>query len=261
MDNIVGYLEQLDFTAFEAKVYVTIFESGAIAPRDLAQKLEINRTQVYPALDFLMDKGLVMKMVKHSQTLFAVTDPKDSLPMLVAKKAHDLHGIKEELPSVLALLEGPQSEEKEEDDVEIKYYQGKAGVKKIYREALESKELRSYVNIGIMYDYLPDNSILFSEALRTNKEIKILEIIEDSAISREQTAFQTQSAENERYFYKFLPKDVKLFSADTLIYDGKVSIINVGHKMTGVVFKNSDYYNNTKQLFDFNWRMLPEIKK
>lgn len=261
MDNIISYLEELNFTQGETKIYLTLAETGAITPRDLAQKLGMQRTQVYPSLDLLIEKGLVMKMIKGSQTHFAITEPKDSLPALIIQKAHNLQEKKAGLPAILVTLEKLQGEKKENDDAEIRYYKGKAGIKKIYREALEAKELRSYVNIGIMYKMLPDNSVLFSEALKTNKELTMYEIIEDSPISREQTQLQTNNADHERYFYKFLPKDIKLFAADTLIYDGKVSIINAKENPTGVVFKNSDYYNNTKQLFDFNWEMLSEKEK
>jgi hypothetical protein len=63
-----------------------------------------------------------------------------------------------------------------------------------------------------------------------------------------------------RHFYKLLLKDVRLTANDILIYDGKVAIINTGDKenVTGVVLENRDYYNNSVQLFDLLWRLLPE---
>ena len=69
------------------------------------------------------------------------------------------------------------------------------------------------------------------------------------------------SSQNERYFFKFLPHDIKLSSADILIYDGKVGIINVKNKITGVVFKNNEYFMNSKVLFDLIWKMLPAPKE
>lgn len=55
---------------------------------------------------------------------------------------------------------------------------------------------------------------------------------------------------------------MKLTSNDILIYDGKVSIINIKDKnnIEGVVLCNQDYYNNSKQLFDLLWRMLPRLE-
>ena len=62
------------------------------------------------------------------------------------------------------------------------------------------------------------------------------------------------------HFSKTLPLDIKLTANDILIYDGKVAIINIGDKndISGVVLQNKDYYNNSIQLFDLLWRLLPE---
>jgi sugar-specific transcriptional regulator TrmB len=258
MDNIISYLEQLELTPSEAKTYSTIAETGPITARDLAQRSGMHYTQVYRSLDVLFKKGLVVKMVKASQTHFALTEPKESLPALIVQKANDLQVIKEGLPAVLRTLRKTQSEEKETDDVEIKYYKGKAGVKKIYKEALEAKELRSYANLSEMEGVFPENLTLFSNAFQDNPQLKMYEIVEDSPASRQQTQL---SSLNERYFYKFISNKVKLAPADTLIYDGKVSIINVKNEITGVVLSNPEYYNNTKELFDFIWGILPDPKR
>ena len=99
------------------------------------------------------------------------------------------------------------------------------------------------------------------EALKKNNEIQIYEIIDGSPESRAKTNSFGQSVKTlERYTYKFLPDNVSLTAADILIYDGYVSIINIGERPTGVVLKNNDYYKNSKELFDFIWQLLPENK-
>lgn len=57
--------------------------------------------------------------------------------------------------------------------------------------------------------------------------------------------------------------EMKLTAEDIIIFDGKVAIINVRDKITGVVIHNIDYYNNSKELFDYIWNTLPEpeVKK
>jgi hypothetical protein len=60
--------------------------------------------------------------------------------------------------------------------------------------------------------------------------------------------------------WKFLPEDIRLTANDILIYNGKVAIINIKDEdnIEGVVLENRDYYNNSVQLFDLLWRLLPE---
>lgn len=258
--NVTHYLELLDISEDEAQVYLKLLQTGAISGRDLAKTLGIPRTTVYNYLDLLIEKGLVMKLVSGSRTQFAANQPTDCLPFLVDQKVQASKQIQDGLPHILDTLQEtfPRENTKTISEAEIKYYKGKNGVKKIYEEALQARELRSYVNIAIMYETLPENSQVFAHALKNNKTLKMYEIIEDSAISREQTEFQTKNANHERYFYKFLPKEVKLSAADTLIYDGKVAVINVRNQITGVVFQNTDHYNNLKALFDSYWNMLPD---
>ena len=263
MKVVTEYLEQLDLSESEAKLYLTLLEIGPLDVRTLAQRLGIKRTTAYTYTDQLIERGFVIKLVEKSVTKVAAIQPEESLPYLVEQKAQVSKTMQNALPQIIDALHTafPLKNRKTSEEPEIKYYKGKLGVKKIYEDALQSKELRSYVNVAIMYDHLPENSLVFAKALKENTTIKIFEIIEDSAISRKQTEYQTNNANQEGYRYKFLPQEVKLSAADTLIYDNKVAIINVGDTITGVVLHNSDYYKNSRELFDFNWRMLPEVKK
>ena len=102
-----------------------------------------------------------------------------------------------------------------------------------------------------------DNAGVFENAFKTNKKLTWWEFIygSDSAI---EISDQIISG-TDRYLYRYMPKYLKLSSEDILIYDGKVAIINVEDKISGVVLSNSAYYYNSKELFDFNWRTLPEV--
>ena len=64
---------------------------------------------------------------------------------------------------------------------------------------------------------------------------------------------------NKRYSYKFIPEDLKLSSEDILMYDGKVAIVNYRGKVSSIVLQSADFYNNLKELFDFIWKMIPEV--
>lgn len=99
---------------------------------------------------------------------------------------------------------------------------------------------------------------LFDDAFIYNPKVEMYEIVEDSPEARKQIKNSAK-----KHFWKFLPDDIKLTANDILIYDGKVAIINIADKdnVTGVVLENRDYYNNSVQLFDLLWRLLPEPNK
>jgi sugar-specific transcriptional regulator TrmB len=257
-EALINYLKKLDLSESEAKLYITILSVGGKTFRELAQILGVNRSTTFVNTESLVEKGLVIKVVKDSKTLIIPNEPKLILQNLVDKQIKYAKTIQEQLPDIANELQKKYSPFEKIDNIEIKHYKGKLGIRKIYEEALKAETLCSYVNLTILHNALPDNLHIFLNSKNNNKNIKIFEIIEDSNISRKEIRLQTNS---KNFFFKLLPKDVKLSAADTLIYNNKVAIINVGKQITGVVLHNVDYYNNTKAIFDSYWNILPKPDK
>jgi predicted transcriptional regulator len=253
MDNtIINYLEQLGLSEFETKLYLTILETSPKSVQELARMLEINRTTAYLHIDRLIEKELVMKVIKGGNKLIVPNKPTDILNDLLNKKAESVTTMQKNLSTIAGKLTAKYSLVKEVDEVDVKYYKGKFGVKTIYKDALKTNELRSYVNFesGIVF---PDIDKKFFEIFDKNPDFIMYELFADTPIAR-----QYPLLHKKRYFRKFIPPDVRLSRADTLIYDGKVSIVNFDNKIVGTVLQNRDYYINAKGMFDFVWKLLPE---
>ena len=77
-DKIIEYLKQLDLSEIEAELYLILLNKGPVSVRDLAEMSGIKRTTAYIYIDQLVDKGLVMKMVRESKRLVAANQPKAS---------------------------------------------------------------------------------------------------------------------------------------------------------------------------------------
>ena len=251
MNTIIDYLKQLDLSDAEAKLYLTLIQTGPNNVRDLAQTVNIKRTTAYFYIDQLIEKGLIMKIIRGSKKLISANDP-ENLHYLVEKKLDSARIVKQNLPTILEDLKATLPEDKEIDNAEIRYYKGLPGIRKIYEDAFKAKELRSYVKVETNGGLFTDNVDLFNQALKTNKNLTVKEIIYDSpdATIDAQKILQ----KNERYTYKLMPKKLNLTSGDTLIYDGKVAIIDYKGHMHGVILHNTDYFNNSKELFDFIWK-------
>ncbi len=257
MKSIVEYLEQLEFSKIEAELYVLLLESGPMSVAELAKKEKINRTTAYAYIDSLFGKGVIAKVKGISNKIAA--NPPEYLNYLVEQKLSAARILQGKLPPIISALHTSFPRSKINSNSEIKYYKGRNGVKAIYGECLKARELRSYYNASDIVNVFPENFQVFSDSFRRNQEIKMYEICEDSPQARKEIEL-AYGKENKRYFWKLLPEDIKLTSNDILIYDGKVSIINIKDKnnIEGVVLSNQDYYNNSKQLFDLLWRFLPE---
>jgi len=255
MNNLVDYLKQLDLSDVEAKLYLTLLKTGPTSVRDLAQTIDIKRTTAYFYIDQLVEKGLIMKLVKGSKKLVAANEP-ENLKTLVETKLQQANEIQKSFPDILKMLNSTVSQGTNSNNAEVKYYKGKNGVKKIYEEALKATELRSYVNLTEIEKIFPENFALFDNAFKNNQQLMMYEIVEDSPLALERSK---SSSQNNRYSYKVFPQDVKLQSTDILISDGNISIIHLKDTIYGLVLHNNELYNNFKILFDFIWEILPEL--
>lgn len=252
MEKLIEYLKQLELSELEAKLYLTLLKTGPVSVRDLAADIEIKRTTAYLYIDQLLEKGLVIKAVKGSRKLIAAEDP-SALEQLVEKKVTQAKEVQVHFPDILKTISASIPEGKDIGDSEIKYYKGKNGVKKIYDEVLKANEIRSYVNIEEIADVFPSNFEIFDNALKQNPKMMMYEVVENSPLAKKR--FEGIE-KRDRYFYKFLPEDMKLRAQDILIYDGKVAIINLKDNTHGIILSNADLYNNLKVLFDFTWKIL-----
>jgi len=258
MDKIVDYLKQLDLSDVEARLYLTLLQTGPASVRDLALTIDIKRTTTYFYIDQLVEKGLIMKLVKGSKKLVAANDP-ENLKTLVDAKIASAKMVQQGFPNILKRLSISLPKESNTTDAEIKFYKGLHNIRKLYDEAFKGNEFRSYAKVEEKETLSPDNPGLFQKAFQKNNKLKVWEIIYDSAYSR-QHAIKKLSKMNSRYFYKFMPKNLKwsITSEDILIYDGKVVIIDYRGNASCVVLQSKDFYNNFKELFDFIWRIIPE---
>lgn len=255
MNKTIDYLKQLDLSDVEAKLYLTLLQTGPTSVRDLAQTIDIKRTTAYFYIDELVDKGLIMKLVRGSKKLVAANEP-ENLQSLIEEKISEAKKVQKELPDILKMLTTIVPEGNNMQDTDIRAYKGIMNARKIYEECLRANEVRAYVKIKESETLFPDNLPVFKNAFKKNKNLKVWEIIYDSR-STTKDAERVESI-SERYFYKYTPAHLKLSSEDILIYDGKVAIINYRGGKTSVVLQSQDFYNNFKELFDFMWNVLSE---
>lgn len=255
--RLIDYLERLGLCELEVKLYVALLETGPIAVRDLADFVRIKRTRSYMYINSLIDKGLIIKVVTNSHNQVMVNTPDFALEKLVEDKVKSISSIQTDLSAVLHHLHSLSIPE-DHSQAEIKYYKGKAGVKRIYEEALRAQELRSYVNIADIEEVFPENFKLFDDAFKKNPKLTMFEIIEESPLAKEKSKVAIQ---NSRYHYKFFPNGKKITSTDIMIYDGNVSFINLKKAINGVVLRNIDLYNSFITLFDYMWDTLPDTNK
>src|SRR3989344_594532 len=138
-------LKQAGLTQNEAIVYKTLLELGPSLAGQISRKSGLHRRSVYDTTEILIKKGLIGYILKNNRRLFQVSSPKRFLELIKEKEKE----IEEIIPEMLSFYE--KTKEKEETN----FYKGKQGLKTVFEEQLESKEILILGASESAFDILP----------------------------------------------------------------------------------------------------------
>jgi len=254
MKKVQDYLEQLGLSPIEAKIYQGLLKHGPTTVKDLAACVGLNRVTTHFQINNLINKGLVIQIKKAARRQVAA-EPPERLQYFIEQKEKQIRQLRNEFPDFLKTVEQNLPKNVKDEEVEVKFYRGKQGVKLLYEDVLNAKELRSYVNSKELIKVFPENTDKFINMHHTRENMVVWEIMNKSTLLEAKKYIDRMV--KERYHAKFVPANMDLSIIDNMIYDGKVAIVNAREDPTGMIIINNDYYENAKAIFDFVWKMLP----
>src|SRR3989344_4820509 len=142
--DIEASLKKLGLSGNESKVYLELLKRGSISANELAKKLGFDRTLTYQVLNNLAEKGLVNYIVKENKKYFEPSKPENLL-----------NPIKEKESLALSIIPQLKSIEKiQEQEQEVKVYEGKNGLRVLLEDVLKSKNVFIFGATGKSYDIL-----------------------------------------------------------------------------------------------------------
>ena len=89
-------LQELGLSITESKVYLALLDLGSGLAGEITKKSQINRTNVYDALERLIEKGLVSYVVSANRKIFEPVNP-ERLKEILEEKEENLKKILPEL--------------------------------------------------------------------------------------------------------------------------------------------------------------------
>ena len=121
-------LEQLGLTKAEKETYLVLLKSGPQIASKVAEQLQIQRPNVYDALDRLIDKGLANYVIKSGKKHFQATSP-EKLKDYVDGLKKDLEEKETKVTSLISQLKKLAPLQKSKISVET--YEGKEGMRTV----------------------------------------------------------------------------------------------------------------------------------
>ncbi|MCR4335598.1 MAG: hypothetical protein NUV57_03625 [archaeon] len=134
---IENNLEKLGFSPSEIKVYLYLIERESSYANRISAETELNRTNVYEALDRLVTKGIV-STISHNKVKSYKTEPPESLKQIVLAKEAELKETMQSLTKDISKLRKPVHAKK--DSLEAGIFTGRKGLRILFEEILETNK-------------------------------------------------------------------------------------------------------------------------
>lgn len=254
MQKITDYLLGLGLKHQEAQVYQGFLDLGAGTVKDAAEHLAINRIVVHTHVETLIQKGLLTE-TRNGGRRQIVAEPPDHLKYLLEKKVEEAESWQKRFPEILNVFHSSYPRRKKEEDVELKFYQGKQGVELVYDQILKAENVYSFADLEKYYEVFPNTQDVWKNALEKNPQREEWDILVDSPLAR-----RIAQEPFERYHVKFLPKGIvfKNFDfVDYVIFDEKVAIIKLSMEHpTATLLDSQDIAMSLMALHKTIWNLI-----
>ena len=225
-------LKEAGLTENESKVYLALIDLGPSLAGQISRKAGLHRRTVYDTTEMLIKKGLVGYILRNNRRLFQASNPERILE-IVREKENVLS------PIILGLQEKfSKTREKEETN----FYKGKEGLKTVFEDQLNAKEILILGASPKAYETL---QFYFKWYDQTRKERKIKARI----IAQDRNIKRVPLAE-----IRYLPEKYSN-PVSVNIYGDKVAIILWASQPLAIVIKNREVSEGYKNYFELMWQI------
>jgi sugar-specific transcriptional regulator TrmB len=240
MTSIQKTLENLGLSEKEVRVYLACLELGSASVSEVAEKAGLKRTSVYNFLEEMVGKGFLSEIKRDDQILLTAEDPK----VLENKAQKNLASVQSILPELSAMFNQPDNKPK------IRFYQGIAGIRKIYEETLKSKEpIYAFSDFEKMMPLMERWMWRYAER-RAERGIKFITIAKDGPWARKAEA---RSEEHMREMK--IVKNIE-FDTEINIYENKAAILSFERPFAGLIVEDVAIARTLKSVWLMLWSSI-----
>ncbi len=244
------FIEQLrtyGMSEKEAKVYVSLLQTGPATANATAEKSGIIRTTTYDVLKTLKEQGIISVITKNKIQHYEAAEP-EKLVQILEEKKRTVLGILDELKKIkITTTSKPKFE----------LYEGKEGVKTVHQDIIEQGQpLEAFSNTKQIAELLPQYAPNFTKQ-RVQKGISIQLLSEENDESKELKKNDGKELRETKFI-----EGMKNIPITQYIYGDNVAVINTGAlEPQGIIIRNKDYAKAQSQIFKILWSRLNERKK
>ena len=236
-------LQDLGLSPNEAKIYEALLGLGEASVNTISIKTKVNRSNVYDAMERLVEKGLASDIFATGQKFYKAIHPRRLLEILKEKEAV--------VEKILPILE--KKYEKEHEEEEAFFHRGIQGYKNYMFDIL--KEKKPYYCVGGKGMWFDPRLKFFMP--KFDRERKKSDICFRHIFDAEMKGKVKEPLEFEKNEYRFLPKKYssnltfEFFGDYLVIYSGSGTYGRLKEEPTLFVLKSKEVTKGFRKLFDF----------
>ncbi|MFH0739863.1 MAG: helix-turn-helix domain-containing protein [bacterium] len=239
-------LKNIGLSEKEITIYLACLELGDSTTIQISQKAGFKRTTTYSIIESLLKKGFLSKFEDARGQKFSAEPPEKLISSLQQKEKQ----LMEAIPNLLAIS-------KAESNIrpEVKFYQGKDGLKAAYEDTLayceKGSEILTYISIDDFYNVLSDYAQSYLQR-------RIAKGITMRAISHKTEYAKIHQANDKKELRqtKLLDKTEWPVSIEKNIYKDKVALMNFRGFQFGIIIKSPQIANSERAMFNLLWDKL-----
>lgn len=250
-NKVVGYFKQLGLDQDQALVYLFLLQNGSSSVLDISRGIKTGRTKLYPLLDDLANKQLVVINERHYGTSYQAQRP-EVIEFLVSEHERKAEALRSSLPAALNILKN--LEHTSPTQTKIVEYRGIDGLKQMnYNLSKASDEYRVFELAGLD-KHLGKH---FADKMRQrfkDRNLKSFDITNNK--SRRAEADPSDMSTHIRY----IDPEIFAIEFEVYIYDNCVGLLNYDQTdIFGVEIYSEKLARQQKSLFNMLWQQAKTL--
>ncbi len=243
--NPLQALESIGLSTKQTALYLAALELGQTSITELAKKANLKRPTTYLILEELKKRGLVNSIIKGRRTWYGAEEPQ-KLMGLIAEKQRALLG-------VLPVLEALNNQRV--DKPQVRFYEGKEGVLRIYEEMFTTKEMRFWGSVAGATEHVPEVVSWFTKLSHREKPT-VYDLLADTPADRA----YARRVVRPGYQVRFFPKAEKLV-VDSMLAENKLSFCAFSPEPHGLIIESESIAASFKVLWKLAWQGAQTYKR
>jgi sugar-specific transcriptional regulator TrmB len=239
-------IKSAGLTENEAIVYTALLELGARPAGIISRKTGLHRRVIYDVTERLIKKGLIGYIIENNRKIFSASNPRRFLQIIDEERQK----INQIIQNMLEFYNSEKQKQKEE----TLFFKGKSGLKSVFEDQLEDKDVKDILIISpprLAYDVLPFYFKWF-DIKRKKKKIKARIIFQKPKGEKLKTVPLSE--------VRFLEEDSQSPMAIN-IYGNKVAIVLWSKENPfAILIKQKEIADSYRKHFELLWKIAKKKK-